>query len=87
MPAIRPQFSTSQRCLAAGVFEAIVHDLGMLLRGIEGRDPRSSAAILDGRTLQSTSESRACAGYVGHKQRKGSKVHMAVDNAEINCRR
>src|SRR6476661_7879072 len=33
----------------------------------------------DGRTLQSTPESGARAGYDGYKRRRGSKVHMAVD--------
>ena len=36
-------------------------------------------AILDSRTLQSTPESGARAGYDGAKRRKGSKVHLAVD--------
>ena len=44
-----------------------------------GRDPEPSAAIFDARTLQSTPESGARAGYDGHKRKKGSKVHMAVD--------
>ena len=35
--------------------------------------------ILDSRTLQSTPESGARAGYDGAKRRKGSKVHAAVD--------
>ena len=35
--------------------------------------------ILDGRTLQSTPESGARAGYDGAKKKKGSKVHAAVD--------
>ena len=35
--------------------------------------------ILDARTMQSTPESGARAGYDGHKRRKGSKVHAAVD--------
>jgi transposase len=35
--------------------------------------------ILDSRTLQSTPESGGRAGYDGHKKRKGSKVHIAVD--------
>lgn len=72
-------YQQTQRWIEAGVFEAIVHDLGMLLREIEGRNPQPSAAILDGRTLQSTPESGARGGYDGHKRRKGSKVHMAVD--------
>ena len=35
--------------------------------------------IVDSRTLQSTPESGARAGFDGHKKRKGSKVHAAVD--------
>ena len=61
------------------MFEAIVHDLRRLLRLAAGRDPEPTAAILDGRTLQSSPESGGRAGYDGHKKRKGSKVHLAVD--------
>jgi transposase len=35
--------------------------------------------VVDSRTLQSTPESGARAGYDGAKRRKGSKVHAAVD--------
>jgi transposase len=38
-----------------------------------------TAANLDSRTMQSTPESGARAGYDGAKRRKGSKVHIAVD--------
>jgi transposase len=72
-------YQQMQRWLAAGVFEQIVHDLRMLLREIDGRNPQPSAAIFDGRTMQSTAESGARAGYDGHKKRNGSKVHLAVD--------
>ena len=37
------------------------------------------AVILDSRTLQSTPESGARAGWYGAKRGKGSKVHIAVD--------
>ena len=37
------------------------------------------SAIMDGRTLQSSPESGARAGYDGYKRKKGSKVHVAVD--------
>lgn len=37
------------------------------------------AVCIDSRTLQSTPESGARAGYDGAKRRKGSKVHIAVD--------
>lgn len=72
-------YQQAQRWINAGVFEAIVHDLRVLLRLAEGRNPQPSAAIYDGQTIQSTPESGARAGYDGHKRRKGSKVHIAVD--------
>jgi transposase len=72
-------YQQTQRWLTAGVFEAIVHDLRRLLREIEERPPEPRAAIFDGRTLQSSPESGARAGYDGHKRRKGSTVHLAVD--------
>ena len=72
-------YQQSQRWLADGVFEAIVHDLRELLRMLARRDPKPSAAIFDSRTLQSTPESGSRGGYDGAKRKKGSKVHMAVD--------
>lgn len=69
----------SQRWIAAGVFEAMVHDLRELLRVAAGRGPDPGAAILDSRTLQSTPESGHRAGYDGAKRKKGSKVHISVD--------
>ena len=57
----------------------MVHDLRVLLRLAQGRAPQPSAVILDGRTVQSTPESGGRAGYDGHKRRKGSKAHLAVD--------
>ena len=68
-----------QRWIKAGVFEAVVHDLRRLLRQAGGRPPEPSAVILDGRTVQSTPESRNRAGYDGYKRKNGSKVHIAVD--------
>ena len=79
LPPWHTVYQQTQRWLKAGVFEALVHDLRQLLREIAGRNPRPSAAILDGRTLQSTPESGSRAGYDGHKRRKGSTVHLAVD--------
>ena len=65
--------------MRAGCFEAMVHDLRELLRLLAGRNPCPTAAILDGRTLQSSPESGGRAGDDGYKRRKGSKVHVAVD--------
>ena len=49
-----------------------------MLRIAEGRNEQPTAAIFDSRTLQSTPESGARAGYDGAKRRKGNKVHLAV---------
>jgi len=72
-------YQQTQRWMNAGSFEAIVHDLRALLRLAQGRNAQPSAAIFDARTMQSTPESGARAGYDGHKHKKGSKVHAAVD--------
>jgi transposase len=79
LPPWYTAYQQAQRWIAAGVFEAIVHDPRRLLREIEDRAPEPRAAILDSRTLQSSPESGARAGYDGYKRRKGSKVHPAVD--------
>lgn len=57
----------------------MVHDLRALLRLAEGKKEQPTAAIFDGRMMQSTPESVGRAGYDGHKRRKGSKVHITVD--------
>jgi transposase len=67
------------RWLEAGVFEAVVHDLRVLLRLSEGRASEPTAAIRDSRTLHSTPESGSRGGYHGAKRKKGPKVHAAVD--------
>jgi transposase len=72
-------YQQSRRWLKAGCFEVIVHDLRAVLRFAAGKDPEPTAAIFDGRTVQSTPESGSRAGYDGSKRREGSKVHMAVD--------
>jgi len=72
-------YQQAHRWFRAGVFATLVADLRRLLRAAADRAPEPSAAIFDGRILQSTPESGARAGYDGGKRRKGSKVHMAVD--------
>jgi len=79
LPPWAAVYQQTRRWLAAGCFEAIVHDLRHVQRLAQGRAPEPTAAILDSRTLQSTPESGARAGYDGAKRRKGSKVHLAVD--------
>ena len=72
-------YQQTQRWINAGVFEAMVHDLRAILRLAKGRKEQPTAAIFDSRTLQSTPESGERAGYDGHKRKKGSKTHIAVD--------
>jgi transposase len=72
-------YQQSRRWMEAGCFAAMVPDLRALLRWLDGRADDPTAVILDSRTMQSTPESGARAGYDGHKRRKGSKVHAAVD--------
>lgn len=79
LPPWTAVYQQAQRWVRAGVFEIMVEDLRGLLREFAGRKPRPTAMILDSRTLQSTPESGARAGYDGAKRRKGSKVHAAVD--------
>jgi transposase len=79
LPPWEAVYQQTQRWLKAGVFEAMVHDLRVLLRLAEGRNEQPSAAIFDSRTLQSSPESGQRAAYDGAKRRKGSKTHMAVD--------
>ena len=79
LPPWHTVYQQTQRWIKAGVSEAVVHELRMLLREIEGRPPQPRAAILDSRTLQSSPESGGRAGYDGHKRKRGSKTHLAAD--------
>lgn len=79
LPPWSAVYQQTQRWIRAGSFEAMAHDLRAILRLVQDRHSDPSAVILDSRTLQSTPESGARAGFDGHKKRKGSKVHMAVD--------
>lgn len=72
-------YQQSQRWLRSGAFAAIVHDLRVILRLAAGHAAEPSATIFDSRTLQSSPESGERAGYDGHKRKRGSKVHLAVD--------
>jgi hypothetical protein len=56
--------------------------LRTLLRLAEGRSAQPSAVLIDSRTLRSTPESGARAGYDGGKRKKGSKLHLAVDTLD-----
>lgn len=78
-PPASAVYQQARRWIAAGVFEDIAHDLRMILRMVDEREAQPTAAILDGRTLQSTPESGGRAGYDGAKKKNGSKMHIAVD--------
>jgi transposase len=79
LPPWAAVYQQTQRWLRAGCFESMAEDLRLLLRLASGRTDMPSAAIFDSRTLQSTPESGSRAGFDGHKKRKGSKLHAAVD--------
>jgi transposase len=65
--------------MAAGPFEALVHDLRAPIRLAEGCEVAPTAAVFDARTLQSTVESGSRASHDGHERREDSKAHIAVD--------
>ena len=79
LPPWHTVYEQARRWIKAGCFEALAHDLRILLRLFAGKAGQPTAVILDGRTLQSTPESGGRGGYDGYKRRKGSKVHIAVD--------
>ena len=51
LPPWEVVYQQSQRWIKAGVFEAMVHDLRVVLRLVEGRRSKPTAAILDSRTI------------------------------------
>lgn len=79
LPPWHTVYQQARRWIEAGVFEDMVHDLRALLRLAKGKNEQPTAAIFDGRTVQSTPESGGRAGYDGYKRKKGSKIHLAVD--------
>ena len=72
-------YQKMRRCMDAGCFENMVHDLRVLMRRTAYRSASPTAVILDSRTVLSAAESGTRAGYDGFKRRKGSNVHAAVD--------
>ena len=76
MPPWFVVYQQMQRWLKWGCFEMLVEDVRSLLRQWGGRKGQPTAVVIDSRTLQSTPESGARAGYDGAKRRKGSKVHI-----------
>lgn len=70
LPPWHMVYQQTQRWIKAGCFEAMAHDLRVILRLKLERKADPSAVIMDSRTVQSTPESGARAGYDGHKKRK-----------------
>jgi transposase len=79
LPPWTAVYQQTRRWLNAGCFAAIIHDSRALLRKQAGKKALPTAAIMDSRTLRSTPESGARAGYDGAKKTNGSKIHLAVD--------
>ena len=72
-------YQQAQRWMRAGCFEALAEDSHILARLADGRNAQPSAAVIDSRTLRSTPESGAKAGYGDAKRKKGSKLPLAGD--------
>ena len=68
LPPWHAVYEQAQRWMKAGCFEALAHDLRMLLRRLADKDEQPTAVILDGRTMQSTPESGGRGGYDGYKR-------------------
>lgn len=79
LPPREAVYQQTQRWLKAGVLEALVHDLRVLLRLSASRRAQPPATIMDSRTLRSSPESGPRAGYDGAKRKRGSQVHLALD--------
>lgn len=79
LPPWHAVYDQTRRWIDADVFTAIIADLRILIRLGHDRAAQPTAVMLDSRTLQSTPESGARAGWDGAKRRKGSKVHVAID--------
>jgi transposase len=75
LPPWATVYQQTQRWWRAGVFEAMVSDRRAILRLAAGRNASPSAAIIDSRTLQSSPESGARAGYDGAKRKRACTTH------------
>ena len=79
LPPWAAVYQQMQRWLASASFLDVAGDLRAVLRMASEREPEPSAVVLDSRTLRSSPESGARAGYDAAKRKRGSKVHLAVD--------
>ena len=73
LPPCYTVYQQAQGWITAGVFEDMVTYSRALLRLAKGKNEQPSAAIFDGRTVQSTPESGERAGYDGYKRKKAAK--------------
>jgi transposase len=65
LPPLPTVYQQARRWVEAGCFEALVHDLRLLLRLAKGRAGQPSAASFDARVLQSSPESGARGATTG----------------------
>lgn len=65
--------------MAAGVFEAIVHNLRSILQVCSVKRGWPIAAVIDSRTIRSTPESGPRSGLDGYKRTQGCKAYAVVD--------
>lgn len=79
LPPWEMVWQRSHRRLAAGCFEAVVHDLRAALRFSAASEPEPTAGVIDGQLNQSTPDSSGRTGYPAYNRCKGSKVQTAVD--------
>lgn len=71
-------YQQTQRWVAAGCFEALAHDLRLVLRLLAGRTGQPSAIMLDARTLQSSPESGARAGRQGMTATSAARAPKSI---------
>jgi hypothetical protein len=64
---------------ATRCFEGMVNDPCSMVRVAQRLKGQPGVAILDCRKLQSSCNSGPCTTYDGYKQKRGSKVHMAMN--------
>jgi transposase len=72
-------YQQHRRWIDAGCYEDLLDAARKLARTTANREAQPTAAVFDSRTLRSTPESGARAGFDGHKKTNGSKVHTATD--------
>jgi putative transposase len=64
----------------SGMWHRILTALRAAERQRMGRDAQPTAAIIDAQSMKTVEESAPISGYYGHKNVKGRKRHLLVDN-------